>query len=79
MKNLLIDASKTTIDPTLDEAEYESIVTSFAQALAKTRLQKSARVVSKNQARETKAKELSAEVVKATQLNIHNQNFPTRS
>ncbi len=77
VKKLFIDGSKTSISPDLDQEEYKRIVMEFAQALATTRLQKSARLVTSDEAREVRSQELSAEVKEKVQLNIQNQNFTT--
>ena len=79
VKKLLIDGSKTTVSPELDEAEYRNIVFKFVSDISKTRLQKSARITTPDQVREAKSKQLSAEAIKNTHLTIQSQDFATKS
>ena len=79
VKKLLIDGSKTTVSPELDESEYREIIFKFVSDIAKTRLQKSARIITPDKVREAKSKQLSAEATRNTNLTIQNQDFVTKS
>ncbi|KAA3437852.1 hypothetical protein [Rufibacter hautae] len=79
VKRLLIDASQTKVDPDLDEERYKEIILRFAYDLMKTRLQKSARVLTADKAREARSQEIAQEVSQKTHLSVQSQSFATRS
>ncbi|WP_210489146.1 hypothetical protein [Rufibacter aurantiacus] len=79
VKRLLIDASTTKIDPNLDEERYKGIIMRFAMDLMKTRLQKSARILTADKAREARSQEIAQEVTQKTHLTVQSQYFATKA
>lgn len=77
MKLLIVD-SKTNILLNIDQKEYKAIIMEFAQAIAVTRLQKSARLVIPDNAREAKSKELSTKIKEEVRMVIQNQDFTSK-
>lgn len=79
VKRLLIDSTRTTISPDLDMAKYQAIVTEFAYKLQKTRLQKSARIMHADLAREANSQKISEDISRKARLTVENRNFTDKA
>ncbi|QHL87984.1 hypothetical protein GU926_11305 [Nibribacter ruber] len=79
VKRLLIDSTKAVISPDLDMVEYQAIVTEFAYKLQKTRLQKSARIMHADLAREATSQQISEDISRKARLTVENRNFTDKA
>jgi hypothetical protein len=79
VKRLLIDSTKAVISPDLDMVEYQAIVTEFAYKLQKTRLQKSARIMHADLAREATSQHISEDISRKARLTVENRNFTDKA
>ncbi|WP_157433425.1 hypothetical protein [Adhaeribacter aquaticus] len=79
IKFLIIDASKTIANHELmDSPDYKEMVTQFSIDLSKTRLKKSARIISFDNSREEKTQELTRNLTQTIQFNYQFQSFTSR-
>ncbi len=73
VKRLLIDSRHNTVE--IPDVEYKGLMWQFSQDLLATRLQKVARIVSTDVARENKVKAVSEEIKAQLTMTLQSQNF----